>query len=125
VAFRALGIALAMAVLTASTGFASASAQPSPGSKLLSYLWGYRSGLLRPYIDSVSITGGHHVVVSDKSRLTGATAKVRESLHDQPSFTKAAWAICRTAAGGVRTLHLGMVSAVEVWSVEGHLVARC
>ena len=124
-ALRTLGVALTMAALTALMGFAPARAQPSPGSKLLGYLWDYRSGVLRPYVDSVSLFGGHYVVVSDKSRLTGATARVRESLHDQPSFTKAAWAICRTAAGGVRALHLGMVSAVEVWSVEGHLVARC
>jgi len=27
--------------------------------------------------------------------------------------------------GGVQKLHLSMVSAVQVWSVDGHPVARC
>ena len=33
--------------------------------------------------------------------------------------------ICRIASFGVQKLHLGTISAVQVWSVEGHLVARC
>jgi hypothetical protein len=104
---------------------ASASVQPSPGSRLLTYLWNYNHWLLRPYVSAVSLSGGHVVVANGRSRLTGATANVHESLHDQPSFVKAARFMCQVAAGGVQKLHLGMVSAVRVWSVEGHRVARC
>jgi hypothetical protein len=104
---------------------ASASAQPPPGSRLLTYLWDYNHGLLRPYLSAVSLSGGHVVVVNGKSRLTGATANLHETLHDQPTFANAARVICQVAAGGAQKLHLGMVAAVQVWSVEGHIVARC
>ena len=46
-------------------------------------------------------------------------------LRDQPSFTGAARNICQIAAPGVQMLHLSMVSTVQVWSVDGHPVARC
>jgi hypothetical protein len=65
------------------------------------------------------------VVANGRSRLTGATANVHATLHDQPSFAKAVRFMCQVAAGGVQKLHLGMVAAVQVWSVEGHVVARC
>lgn len=116
---------VAMALLAASMGFASASAQASPGSRLLTYLWDYNHWLLRPYVSAVSLSSGHVVVANGHSRLTGANANVHETLHDQPSFATAARLMCQVAAGGVQKLHLGMVSVVMVWSVEGHLVARC
>jgi hypothetical protein len=118
-------VVVAMLLLVAFTGFASASAQPSPGTRLLTYLWEYNHWLLRPYVMAVSLSGGHVVVVNGRPHLTGATANVRETLHDQPSFAKASWLVCQVAMGGVRTLHLGRVSTVRVWSVEGHTVARC
>lgn len=119
-----LVIALA-GVLVASASPTSATAEPSPGSELTAYLWGYRHELLRPYVARVQLTGGHTALVEGRSRLTGATANVHETLHDRPSFAKAPRFICHVAAGGVQKLHLRMVSSVQVWSVEGHLVARC
>ena len=121
----AKAIALAITVLVTSTGTVAASALPSPGSRLLTYLWNYNHGQLRPYVSAVSLSGGHVVVANGRSGLTGATANVHETLHDQPSFAKAARFMCQVAAGGVRKLHLAMVSTVQVWSLEGHLVARC
>lgn len=125
IARKALGLFVSMVILVASAGSASASAQPSPGSRLLTYLWNYNHWQLRPYVSAVSLSGGHVVVANGKSRLTGATANVHETLHDQPSFAKAARLICQVAAGGVQKLHLGMVATIQVWSAEGHLVARC
>jgi hypothetical protein len=117
-------IVTAIVILAAPVSVASASAQPSPGHRLQTYLWGYRHWLLRPYVSGVSVSGGHMAVVSGKSRLRGATANVHETLHDQPPFAKAARFMCQVAIGGVRRLHLG-ISSVQVWSVEGRLVARC
>jgi hypothetical protein len=121
----AKAIALAITVLVTTTGTGAASAQPSPGSRLLTYLWNYDHWQLRPYVSAVSLSGGHVVAASGKSRLTGATANVHETLRDQPSSTGAARHICQIAAGGVQKLHLLMVSAVQVWSIDGHAVARC
>jgi hypothetical protein len=114
-----------MTALVASSSPPAASAQPSPGSRLLTYLWNYDHWQLRPYVSAVSLSGGHLVAPSGKSRLTGATANIHETLRDQPSSTGAARHICQIAAGGVQKLHLSMVSAVQVWSVDGHPVARC
>jgi hypothetical protein len=91
----------------------------------LSYLWSHQNELLRPYVVGVQLTGGHTAVVDGRSRLRGATANVRSSLHDQPSFAKAARTICQAARSGVQKLDLTMVSAIRVWSTEGHTVARC
>jgi hypothetical protein len=124
-ASKTMGVLVAMVILVASTGFAFASAQPSPGSRLLTYLWNYNHWLLHPYVSAVSLSGGHVIVVNGQSRLAGATANVHETLRDQPSSAQAARFMCQVAAGGVQKLHLGMVSAVRVWSIEGHLVARC
>jgi hypothetical protein len=118
-------VLLVTTALVTSAGFASASAQPSPGQRLLTYLWNYDHWQLRPYVSAVSLSGGHVVVASGQSRLTGAIANVRETLRDQPSSTRAASHICRIAAAGVQKLHLSMVSTVQVWSVDGHPVARC
>ena len=123
---KAIAVALlATAALVAAVGSASARPQPSPGSRLLTYLWNYDHWQLRPYVSAVSLSGGHVVMTSGKSRLTGATANVHETLRDQPSSAGAARRICQVAAGGVQKLHLSMVSAVRVWSVDGHPVARC
>ena len=123
---KAIAVALlATAVLVGAVGSASARPQPSPGSKLLTYLWNYDHWQLRPYVSAVSLSGGHVVVASGQSRLTGATANVHETLRDQPSSTGASRHICQIAAGGVQKLHLSMVSTVQVWSVDGHVVARC
>jgi hypothetical protein len=100
-------------------------AQPSPAGKLLGFLWNYQNESLRPYVAGVQLSGGHSTLVGGRPRLTGATANVRSSLHDEPSFAKAARAICQAARSGVENLHLAMVSAVRVWSAEGHTVARC
>ena len=122
---KVVGVVMAAAILFACVSSASASAQAPPGSRLLTYLWGYDHWLLRPYVTAVSLSGGDAVVVNGKSRLTGATANVHETFHDQPTFAKATRFICQVAEGGVQKLHLRMVSAVQVWSIEGHLVARC
>ena len=53
------------------------------------------------------------------------TAKEAATVYAFNSFTGAAVHICRIASFGVQKLHLGTISAVQVWSVEGHLVARC
>jgi hypothetical protein len=113
-----------MVILVAPVSLASASAPPSPGHKLQTYLWDYKNWLLRPYVAGVSVRSGHIAVVSGESRLRGATANVHETLRDQPPFAKAARFMCQVAIGGVQRLHLG-ISSVHVWSVEGHLVARC
>jgi len=122
---KVVGLAVAMAILVGSTGVVMASATPPPRDRLLTYLWNYRNWLLRPYVADVNVSGGHVVAVKGGTRLTGATANVHETLRDQPSFTGAAIHICRIASFGVRKLHLGTISAVRVWSVEGRLVARC
>jgi hypothetical protein len=122
---QVLVLALAAAALATGANPWSASAQSSPGRKLLSYLWNYQNWQLRPYVTGVALSGGRTGVVEGRSRLTGATANVRSTLHDQPALEKAARAICRAARSGVRKLHLTMVSAVRVWSVDGHAVARC
>ena len=122
---KATGVVVAMVILVVPAGLASAGVQPSPPSRLLTYLWNYNHWQLRPYVSAVSLSGGHVVVANGKSRLTGATVNVHETLRDQPSFAKAARFMCQVAAGGVQKLHLGMVASVQVWSVEGHLVARC
>lgn len=111
--------------LVTSASFAAARAQPPPGGRLLGYLWNYEAELLRPYVTGVRVTSGHMVVVDGKSRLAGATANVHVTLRDESSSAKGARFICQAAAAGVRKLHLGTMSAVQVWSVEGHLVARC
>ncbi len=122
---KTLGVLVAMAILVASASSASASAQPSPGTRLLTYLWNYNHWQLRPYVSAVSLSGGHVVVANGKSRLMGATVNVHETLHDQPSLAKAARFMCQVAAGGVQKLHLGMMATVQVWSIEGHVLARC
>jgi hypothetical protein len=125
-ASKPAGVVVAIAILLGHACIASAGAQPSPGSrKLLTYLWNYQHWLLRPYVSGVSLNGGHVVVSNRKSRLTGATANVHATLRDQASSTKGARFICQTAAGGVRKLHLETIAAVQVWSVDGHLLARC
>ena len=118
-------IALTAAVLVLGARSATASARPSASGKLLGYLWNYQNELLRPYVAGVRLTGGHAAVVDGKSRLTGTTVNVRSSLRDQPATAGAARAICRAARSGVQKLHLVMISAVRVWSAEGHTVARC
>ena len=122
----ALATGLGLALLVAPV-VASASAQrPSAGDRLLTYLWNYQDWLLRPYVAGVTLSGGHTVRVNGRPRVAGATANVRVSLRDQPTMTDAARHICRIAASGVQTLHLrAMISTLTVWSVEGHLVARC
>jgi len=122
---RAIALVLLTSAVPVASGFASASPQPSPGSRLLTYLWNYQHWELRPYVSAVLVSGGHVVMTSGKSRLTGETANVHETLRDQPSSTGAARRICLAARGGVQKLHLSMVSAVQVWSVDGHPVARC
>jgi hypothetical protein len=122
---KVTGLAVAVVILVGSTGVVTASAKPPSRDRLLTYLWNYRNWLLRPYVSDVTLSGGHVVVVKGRPRLTGATANVHETLRDQPSFTRAAIHICRIASFGVQRLHLGTMSAVHVWSVEGHLVARC
>jgi len=122
---KVVGLGVAMVILVGSTGVVTASAKPPSRDRLLTYLWNYRHWLLRPHVSGVTLSGGHVVVVRGGSRLTGATANVHETLRDQPAFTRAAVHICRIASFGVQKLHLGAVSAVRVWSVEGHLVARC
>jgi hypothetical protein len=121
----AVGVAFVAMTLLAGASSASASVQPPPGSRLLHYLWAYNHGQLRPYVSAVSLSGGHVVVANGRSGLTGATANVHETLHDQPSIAKASRFMCQVAAGGVKKLHLSMISTVQVWSLEGHLVARC
>jgi hypothetical protein len=121
----AVGVALAATMLLAGASSAVASGQPPPGSRLLHYLWAYNNGQLRPYVSAVSLSGGHVSVANGRSNLVGATANVHETLHDQPSSVKANRFICQVAAGGVKKLHLSMISTVAVWSLEGHLVARC
>ena len=116
---------VATLILVGSMGFTWAGVQPSPGQRLLDYLWNYQHWQLRPYVSAVSLSGGHVVTVSGRPRLTGATANIHETQRDQPSFTRASRHICQVAAAGVRKLHLSMVSIVQVWSVDGHLVARC
>jgi hypothetical protein len=118
-------ISLVMTALVASVGSSPASANPSPGKRLTGYLWNYRNELLRPYVTGVQVTGGHIAALDGKSRLTDTTANVRSSLRGQPSLARAARAICLAARSGVQTLHLRMISAVRVWSVDGHTVARC
>ena len=118
-------VLLMTTALVASTSIVAAGAQPSPGSRLLTYLWNYQHWELRPYVSAVSLSGGHVVVANGQARLTDATANVHETLRDEPSFTGAARHICQIAAGGVQKLHLSMVSTVQVWSVDGHPVARC
>src|SRR5690348_9703538 len=122
---KVVGLGVAMVILVGSTGVVTASATPPTRDRLLTYLWNYRHWLLRPYVAGVTLSGGHVVVVKGGSRLTGATANVHETLRDQPSFADAAVHICRIASFGVQKLRLGTISAVQVWSVEGHLVARC
>jgi hypothetical protein len=117
-------IVTAVVILVAPVSLASASVRPSPGHRLQTYLWDYKHWLLRPYVSGVSVSGGHMAVASGESHLSGATANVHETLHDQPPFAKAARFMCQVAIGGVQKLHLG-ISSVHVWSVEGHLVARC
>jgi hypothetical protein len=119
------GAAVAIVVLGAFASSALAAAQPPPGSRLLHYLWAYNDGQLRPYVAAVSLRGGRVVVANGRSSLTGATANVHETLHDQSSFAKASRFMCQVAAGGVQKLHLAMVATVQVWSIEGHIVARC
>jgi len=121
---KVVGLAVAMVILVGSTGVVTASAAPQPRDRLLTYLWNYRHWLLRPYVSGVALSGGHVVVVTGGSRLTEATANVHETLRDQPPFTGAAVHICRIASFGAQRLHLG-ISSVQVWSAEGHLVARC
>jgi hypothetical protein len=120
-----MAVALPTVALFASFSPAVASPKPSPGSRLLTYLWNYDHWQLRPYVSAVSLSGGHVVGASGRSRLTGANANVQETLRDQPSSTGAARRICQIAAGGVQKLHLSMVSTVQVWSVDGHPVAHC
>lgn len=112
-----LGLMVATMALTGSVSIASAGARPSPGNKLLNYLWDYRDGQLRPYVTGVSLGG--------VSGPTGVVVDVHDSLRDRPAFTNAAQLICRVAAAGARKLHIAKISAVQVWSVEGHPVARC
>jgi hypothetical protein len=114
----ALGLMLAALALAGSVSIASANARPpSPGSKLLNYLWNYRNGQLRPYVSGVSLSG--------VSGQTGVVVNVHDSLHDRPPFAKAAQLICRVAEAGAKNLHIGTISAVRVWSVDGHPVAHC
>jgi len=115
---------MAMVILVAPVSLASASVRPSPGHRLQTYLWNYKNWLLRPYVSGVTVSGGHMAVANGESRLSGAVANVHETLHDQPPLTKAARFMCQVAIGGVQRLHLG-ISSGQVWSVEGHLVARC
>jgi hypothetical protein len=122
---RAAGVATVTAILVVLVSSRSASALAPASTRLLTYLWNYNHWQLRPYVSSVSLSGGHVVVANGKSRLTGATANVHATLHDQQSSAKATRFICQVAAGGVQKLHLRMVSTVQVWSVEGRLVARC
>lgn len=124
-ASRVAGVLIALAILLAPVSTASARARPSPGSRLRAYLWDYGHWLLRPYVSAVSLSGGHVIVVSGQPRLTGATGNVYETLEDQPSNTPAAQVICRIASAGAQKLHLRMVTAIQVWSADGHAVARC
>jgi hypothetical protein len=113
----ALGLMAATMALVGVVGIESAGARPSPGNKLLNYLWDYRNGQLRPYVTSVSLSG-----VSGPG---GVIVNVHESLHARPPFANAAHLICRIADAGAKKLHIAKISAVQVWSVEGHPVARC
>lgn len=124
---RRLWLAIALAgALVGSSSPTAASAKPSPSSELTGYLWSYRHELLRPYVASVQLTGGHTSLVDGRSRLTVATANVRSSLSDEPPLAKAAREICLAALSGVQALHLRtVIASVRVWSVEGHPVARC
>ena len=116
---------VATLILVGSMGFTWAGVQPSPGHRLLDYLWNYQHWQLRPYVSAVSLSGGHVVVASGRARLTGATANIHATLRDQPSSSGASRHICQVAAAGARKLHLSMVSIVHVWSVDGRVVARC
>jgi hypothetical protein len=114
----ALGLMLVAPALAGSVSIAPASARPpSAAGKLLDYLWDYREGQLRPYVSGVSLSG--------VSSPAGVVVTVHDSLHDRPPFVKAAQLICRVAEAGAKKLHIAKVSAVQVWSVEGHAVARC
>ena len=122
---RTVGLVMAATMLLGAVCSAVAGGQPPPGSRLLHYLWAYNNGQLRPYVAAASLSGGHVVVANGRSSLAGATANVHETLHDRPSSAKASRVMCQVAAGGVQKLHLEMVSTVQVWSLEGHLVAHC
>jgi len=122
---RPAAVVVALAVAAGVASAAPGAAAPPPGSRLLTYLWSYQNEVLRPYVSRVAVTGGHAAVVDGKSRFTGATVNVRSSLRDQPATARAARAICRAARSGLQKLHLVMISAVRVWSAEGHTVARC
>lgn len=123
---KAIAVVLALAILVASANVASANAQASPESRLLMYLWKYEDWLLRQYVSGVTVTGGQDIAVNGQSRRTGATANVRVTLRDRTTLLQAARHICAIAAAGVQTLHLRTtISTIQVWSDDGHPVARC